>query len=164
MHGIRRDHRASQVEQVNQLLHGGDLVRLVLHRLQRQAHFNPHTQAETECEADFPEAWSNEPRSVLPSKATVSPFIRLMVAEQNTPSISRAQLQIRLKTLSSVQLSNPSRNRAVAICGCEVLEAGETRDCELPVKIHLQKEMFLRVSTSPSMGLSAGMRETSRDK
>src|SRR5258707_453896 len=36
--------------------------------------FKPHTQADTECRADFPEALSNEPRSVLPSRATVSPL------------------------------------------------------------------------------------------
>ena len=34
----------------------------------------PQAQAETECNADLSAAASNEPRSVLPSNATVSPF------------------------------------------------------------------------------------------
>lgn len=36
--------------------------------------FSPHTQAETECNADCADALSNDPRSVLPSNATVWPL------------------------------------------------------------------------------------------
>lgn len=79
-------------------------------------------------------------------------FRRLIVADQNNSSISRSQLQIRLRTPRSVQLTNSSRKRAVAIYASDALDAGKTGVCELPVKIHLFEERFLYISTNPLMG------------
>ena len=74
MHGIGRDDRTRQVEHVDQLLHGGISFDLSSTDLRAMHIFKPHAQADTECSADLFEALSNEPRSVLPSKATVSPL------------------------------------------------------------------------------------------
>lgn len=71
--------------------------------------------------------------------------MRWIVAERGNLSLSRKQLQIRLQTPRSVQLTNSSRNRAVAICAGNILEAGATRNCQLPVRIHLSGDRFLQV-------------------
>lgn len=74
-----------------------------------------------------------------------SEVMRWIVAERDNSTISRKQLQIRLKTPSSVQLTNSSRNRAVVICAGDILEAGAARNCQLPVRIHLYGDRFLQV-------------------
>lgn len=79
--------------------------------------------------------------------------MRLIVAAAKNPAISREQLRIRLKTPNSIQLINTSRNRAVAICACDALDAGKTRVYELPVRIHLFEEKFLHISIGPSLGV-----------
>lgn len=71
---------------------------------------------------------------------------RMIVAVNDNSTISRTQLRIRLTTPCSVQLTNSSRNRALAICGGEAVNPDQTRSCELPVKVHLCGELFLQIS------------------
>lgn len=68
---------------------------------------------------------------------------RLVVAASRDPSISRTQLSIRQNSASGVSITNTSRNRAIAIVGNRIIDAGDVARCELPVRIHLGGSLFL---------------------
>jgi len=68
---------------------------------------------------------------------------RLVVAASSDPSISRTQLSIRQNSASGVSITNTSRNRAIAIVGNRIIDAGEVAVCALPVRIHLGSSLFL---------------------
>ena len=70
---------------------------------------------------------------------------RLIVAASPDPSISRRQLSIRQNSASGVSITNTSRNRAIAIVGNRIIDAGEVAGCEFPVRIHLGGSLFLYI-------------------
>lgn len=73
---------------------------------------------------------------------------RLIVAANSDSSISRKQLAIRRDSKSSVLVKNTSRNRALAVIGQCILDAGESASCPMPVRVHLGGKLILSVENS----------------
>lgn len=70
---------------------------------------------------------------------------RLIVAANTDASISRTQLAIRRDSKSSVLVKNTSRNRALAVIGQCILDAGESASCPMPARIHLREKLILSI-------------------
>lgn len=70
---------------------------------------------------------------------------RLIVTANSDASISRRQLVMRRDSKSSVLVKNTSRNRAMAVIGLCILDAGESASCPMPARIHLGGKLILGI-------------------